>query len=439
MLLELVNELAAQSATQTRAAGAGAKRSRGKLYVYGFWSSLGRFLASYRPANLRAPQQVRCGLGGWLALLLAAGLWPGAPAGGQDTVTIITEAGVETRLSGRVVEYLGGELRLMLPGGRQRSIPAAQVLAVETQYTASYAAAEEAFAEHRFEQALTLYRQALEEEPRRWVRRQTLARMVWCYQTLDRWGEAGEAFLLLVQSDPQTPQFDCIPLAWVASLPSPALEQAARNWLARPEPAAVLLGASHLLTTAARAQALAQLARLATGQDRRIALLAAAQQWRAQVPTATADQLAAWQRVVEQIPENLQAGPALVLGSAWLNQRNYEQAALWLLRAPILDPRHRTLAARGLVDAGRALEQLGKRHEAGRLYAEVVRDYPEQSRAVAEARARAEALQGQPPAGPAPAGSFSPQSTGAGNLQGQPPTGPAPAAPSQVLPLSAQR
>ncbi len=306
---------------------------------------------------------------------------------------MVTDAGIETRVNGRVVEYFGGELLLMLPGGRQRSIPAAQVLGIETQYTASYTAAEEAFAERRFEQALTLYRRALEEEPRRWVRRQTLARMVWCYRALDRWAEAGETFLLLLQSDPQTPQFDCIPLSWVAGPPSPALEQTARTWLAGPEPAKVLLGASHLLPTAARGQALAELARLATGEDRRIALLAAAQKWRAQVPTASAEQFAAWGRMVEQIPKNLRAGPCFVLGSAWLNQRDYERAALWLLRAPILDPRHRTLAARGLVDAGRALEQLGKAHEAGRLYAEVVRDYPEQSRAVAEARARALALQ----------------------------------------------
>ncbi len=349
--------------------------------------------ASHNPVSLHAPRQVRRGQGWWPALLLAAGMWHDVPANGQDTVTILTEAGVETRLSGRVLEYLGGELRLMLPGGRERSLPAAQVLSIHTEYTTSYIAAEEAFAEHRFEQALTLYRHALEDEPRRWVRRQTLARMVWCYRALDRWAEAGETFLLLLQSDPQTPHFDCIPLSWVAGPPSPALEQAARNWLARPEPAAALLGASHLLTTAARAQALAQLARLAAGEDRRIALLAAAQQWRARVPTATADQLAAWGRVVEEIPENLRAGPCFVLGSAWLAQRDYERAALWLLRTPILDPRHRTLSARGLVDAGRALEQLGKAHEAGRLYAEVVRDYPEQTRAVAEARARAHALQ----------------------------------------------
>jgi len=340
------------------------------------------------------------------AVALAAGLWCGSAAWAQDTVTVLTDAGVESRLAGRIVDYFGGELLLMLPGGRQRSIPSSRVLAIQTQYTASYTAAQEAFAAHRFDQALTLFRRGLEEEPRRWVRRRTLAEMVWCYRALDRWAEAGATFLLLLQSDPQTPQFDCIPLAWTARQPSAALEQSARTWLAGPEPAKVLLGASHLLPTAARAQAQAQLARLAMGEDPHIALLAAAQQWRAHLPTATAAQLASWGRVVEQLPEHLRAGPSFVLGSAWLQQRDYQQAALWLLRVPILDPRHRTLGARALVDSGRALEQLGKAHEAGRLYAEVVRDYPEQTRAVAEARSRAEALQnkaGTSRLGPAPA------------------------------------
>jgi len=217
-------------------------------------------------------------LGGVVGLIVAVvGICSAEWAAAQDTITVLTDAGAETRLGGRVVEFYGGQLLLMLPGGRQRSIPAEKVLKIETQYTASYAAAEKAFLARRFDQALTLYRRALEEEPRRWVRRQTLARMVWCYRALDRWMEAGQTFLLLWQSDPQTPYFDCIPLCWVPRQPSAELEQSARNWLAGPEPVKILLGASHLVNTAARQQALAQLARLTAAEDRRIALLAAAQ------------------------------------------------------------------------------------------------------------------------------------------------------------------
>jgi len=335
-------------------------------------------------------------LGGVVGLIVAVvGICSAEWAAAQDTITVLTDAGAETRLGGRVVEFYGGQLLLMLPGGRQRSIPAEKVLKIETQYTASYAAAEKAFLARRFDQALTLYRRALEEEPRRWVRRQTLARMVWCYRALDRWMEAGQTFLLLWQSDPQTPYFDCIPLCWVPRQPSAELEQSARNWLAGPEPVKILLGASHLVNTAARQQALAQLARLTAAEDRRIALLAAAQGWRASLPQTTAGQLAGWAAMIEQLPEGLRAGPSYVLGTAWLRQQDYQQAALWLLRAPLLDPRHRQVAARALIEAARALEQLGKPHQAGRLYAEVVRDYAEQTRAVAEARSRIEMLQGQ--------------------------------------------
>jgi len=316
-----------------------------------------------------------------------------APVVAQDTVYIgAGPAGGQTKLSGQILDYNGRELRMVVAGGLEKNFPAEKVLRVETQYAQQQIDAHAAFANRRFENALALYRKALDKEPRRWVRRQIVARIVRCYCALGRPGRAGEEFLLLIRDDPHTQYFDCIPIAWMPRQPSVALEQTAREWLARDEPAAVLLGASHLLGGRARLSALARLRRLAAAPDGRIARLALAQSWRAAVATAGEQQIDAWRRLIEQLPEPLAAGPYFVLGTARARRKQWEQAALAFLRVAILYPQQRGLAAQSLLDAGRSLEKLGRTEEALRLYRELMRNYPEQTRPVAEVQSRAESM-----------------------------------------------
>jgi tetratricopeptide (TPR) repeat protein len=311
-----------------------------------------------------------------------------ASAVAQDTAYIAGSGGGQTKITGRVLDYTGRELRWEHPGGQQQGFPAEKVLRIETSYGRQQTDADALAAKNQFDRALGLYLKAVESEPRRWVRRQIIARVVACYQALDQPQRAGEAFLLLVRDDPETPYFDCIPLAWTPRQPPADLELAARQWLGREEPAAQLLGASHLLAGRDRPEALRQLRRLAAGTDRRIAGLALAQTWRAEVATATAEQLDGWSRLVEQLPEPLAAGPYFVLGSARAQRQQPEQAALALLRVAILWPQQRLLAAQSLVEAGRALEKLNQGQEALGLYREAIRTYPEQTRAAAEAQGR---------------------------------------------------
>ncbi len=314
----------------------------------------------------------------------------------QDTVTIASGgAGGYTKFTGRIVDYTGRQLLLELAGRGQRSFPAGQVLHVETPYGPKHTAADEAFAKGEFDRAWTLYRQAvdIDEEPRRWVRRQIFARIVRCHRALDRTAEAGAWFLLLSESDPDTPYFDCIPLAWTPRPLPTALEETARQWIQREEPAAVLLGASHLLgsTAALRAMALAKLRRLTTVSDQRIAKLALAQTWRTATVNVDKAQLDTWAGLIEKMPEALAAGPYFVLGRARAQRQQWEPAALAWMRVAILYPQQRTLAARSLADAGRALQQLGRTEQALRLYREVIVNYPQTS-AAAEARSRLEAI-----------------------------------------------
>lgn len=308
-----------------------------------------------------------------------------------DTVELSTAAGARTRLTGTVLEYTGRQLVLELPGGRRQEISGDRVLRVLTDYDRQQVEADRLLEKGELAQALSLYRQALAAESRAWVKRLILAGMVRCLQGLGQVQPAGDTFLALVASDPSTPYFDCIPLAWIPTEPSPLLAQTAEGWLGRDEeqaPAAVLLGASHLLPTARRPAALVKLRRLSTGADRRIGQLALAQTWRAEAQPGD-DQLAAWQRAVEQMDGPLRAGPYFVLGQAYLQRQQAEEAALALLRIPILYPQHRDLAARALLDAGRALERLNRADQATRLYREVLGTYPG-SPAAAEAQSRAD-------------------------------------------------
>lgn len=305
----------------------------------------------------------------------------------QDAVFLATQAGGRVKVTGRIVDYRGQALEIELLGGRRQSYPAARVVRIETQYTPQQDAGENAFTAGHWEEALVEFQKAIKVEPRRWVRRLLFARWVECYQALGQPGRAGEAFLLLLRDDPQTPYFECIPLAWLPRQPDPHTEQLAAQWMARAEPAAVLLGASYLLTSPQRAEALHRLQKLAAGTDKHIAPLARAQTWRAKLGTVEDAELAQWNRAIERLPPALRAGPYYVLGSARLQRRQYESAALALLRTPILYPQHSLLAAQALLDAARATEHFDPA-AARRLYRELIQKYPQDRRTTAEAQQR---------------------------------------------------
>jgi hypothetical protein len=262
---------------------------------------------------------------------------------------------------------------------------------IETQYGPAHVEADSRFAKAKFDQALELCRHARGVEDRAWVKRQITVRMVWCYRNLGQIEPACREFLALVGSDPDTPGFACIPLAWEPSEPPMLLEQSSREWLNTPGqlPAASLLGASHLLSTSSQGKAMARLKGLKTHSDRRIAQLALAQTWRVTAVTADDAQLTGWEATIEGMPEPLRPGPYFVLGGAWDHRQAWERAALAWMRVPILYPEHRRLAARSLLSAGRSLEKLNRADQAATLYTELAGDYADTPLA-AEARKRLE-------------------------------------------------
>ncbi|MHB8898973.1 MAG: tetratricopeptide repeat protein [Thermoguttaceae bacterium] len=332
---------------------------------------------------LAADAVARCVLGTALVLEFCC------VVGAQDTVYLSSETSSEGHLSveGKVVDYTSAGVTIDM-GGKARTYAARLVERIETVRTESQLQGDSLYAAGDFPAALAAYRKARDQDPRSWVRREITARIVWCYRSLGQATSAVEEFLLLVRTDPGTPYFDSIPLAWHGSFQSRAVMPSAITWLREETmPASVLIGASYLLQTEHGSLALAKLQDLGRSSDATVASLAGAQAWRVTLTSADRSQVEAWEKTVEAMPAPLRAGPYYVVGQGWARNEQWEKAALVLVRIAVLYPEHRELASRSLLDAAMALGKLGRQDEASRLYAELVRDYPE-SPLVTEAQSR---------------------------------------------------
>ncbi len=318
----------------------------------------------------------------------------GAPAvcWGEDTVLVRMPSGRgQQRLTGEIREFNGRELVLVRSTGREERLPTERVIEIQATWQPSHVQAEQAMTEARFADAIVLWRQAIAAEPRAWARRRGVARLVRCYSQERQDDAAGDLFAALVESDPDTQYFDVIPLSWGASTPQPGLEAKAAAWLTHSREVMQLIGASWLLSSPRRQEAITNLRRLAGSSDSRVALLATAQLWRVESATATAADLARWAALLDRIPPALRGGPYFVLGDALARQQQFDQAALHLMRVPIQYAQQRGLAAESLWMTARLLEKQQRAAEARTLYREIVTSYPEASCA-AQAQARLDEL-----------------------------------------------
>ncbi len=343
---------------------------------------------NYQKTRLWRAKLRLCGKSVMAQLQMLLLLVPGI-ARAQDTVYLSSSTSPEGYISftGKVVDYSGAGL-IVESDGKARTYPARLLQRIETRRTESQLQGDVAYEAGNFTEALVAYQTAREAEERPWVRREITAQIVWCYRALGQATSAARQFLLLVRADPATPYFDCIPLAWQGSFRSRAIVPDARTWLRDEDmPAAVLLGASHLLQTEHGTTAVAKLQTLAKSGDANVALLARAQAWRPMVISAQDSQVQRWQEMVEAMPAPFRAGPYFVVGQGWARCQEWEKAALALTRIPVLYPKHRQLAAQALFDAAAALGKLKRDDEANVLYGELIRDYQE-SPLVPEAQGR---------------------------------------------------
>lgn len=314
------------------------------------------------------------------------------PACGEDRVFLKSPDGLgESRVVGEVEEFTGVELLLRHPGGRQQVFPSARVRRVESDWSAPHQLALASFQEHRYQESLDAYLSALRTEKRKWVQRQQLAAITWCYRNLGQIEQASASFLALYRGDPTTPDFSAIPLIWSASPPDVAAERRAVTLMAdTKQPAGQLIGASWLLTTAKRPAALQTLRSLTNAEDARIIFLAEAQTWRTQLATLTDSEVTRMQARVQAMPRAIRGGPYFLLGAAQARLGRSEQAALALMRIPINYAEDRALSAQALLAAGNELATINRQAEARGLYREIIVDYADTPAAAAAQQRYAE-------------------------------------------------
>lgn len=288
--------------------------------------------------------------------------------------------------NGTIVDVNGQYVRMRTDSPLIQQYPTRRVLRISTTWNDKHRAARDAADRGVYREAINRYHEALGAESRIWARRKIVAELISCYVVKQQYRDAVRLFRsVLLKSDPQTPEFHVIPLAWIPSDSIPRDE--ARQWLDDADATLRLLGASHLMATNLRSAAQDALEKLVGHADPRLAALAEAQLWRAEILHATAEQADTWSERIARMPPSLRAGPLLLVGQVELQADRHERAAQTLLKIPILYPENRLLASQALVWAADALQRLDRDSEAHRILQEVVARHGD-TRWGAEARRR---------------------------------------------------
>lgn len=318
----------------------------------------------------------------------------------QDTV-IVTGADGKTPVTryGQIVDYTGAQLTLQTSPGRRDPIPSRRVIEIKTTWLADHLLGREQRSLGKLQAAIEAFQAAKSREQRPWARRQIQAELTDCYAETSRFDLAGDEFLSIIAADPSTAHLAVMPVAWRPFPPDAALESRAAAWLASGTPVATVLGASWLLSTSRRGEAIAALEQLAVARgpeyDERMTQLAQVQLWRTKLATAKTEEVARWQKLIRNMPTEVAACGWYVLGEALARHKQREEAALAFLRVPFVHNQQRAMAADSLTAAAEQLTSLGRGEQAAGLYREVLADYAA-CPAAREARARLAALSRSP-------------------------------------------
>jgi TolA-binding protein len=259
-----------------------------------------------------------------------------------------------------------------------RRFPTDELLRVETVQTEAHREALAAFLRGELAEAEAGFRQALEDEPRAWMRREIRGWLIRCASRRRDRVTAASRFLEVVSEEPAAREFPLIPLVWGPALVDEAMRTAARSWLTDSREFARLIGASWLLLDPAFADlSRTELGRLSRSSPLRLAAQARAQLWRLRVAAAdlSDNELSDWEHRIEQMPGEGRAGPYFVLGRALQRRSDYDRAVAAFLWLPTVCPEDEELTAEALVAAARASRSAARREDAERILAEVVQDY----------------------------------------------------------------
>lgn len=308
------------------------------------------------------------------ALICTAGVLLVSPSGARaqavpqpaaDQVVVRDSRGREVTRAGEILAYNARRMTLKLAGGREVQLPSADIVAVVERRSAEHQEAEAAYRAGESERALLAFQDAYRQETRAWLKLRMVAQTIRCRQNLGQVGQAAQDFVRLLEVEPETLDFDAIPLSWLPRPPDARFQCDATAWLEpRNSPAARLIAASWLLTGVRRANAADVLRQLAADQDTRIAQLATFQIVRTQVHDADDPTLARWESEIDRLPISLRGGPYYLLATAHGHRRHDAAALLAWMQVGMQYPQQRELAAESLFQAARSLDRLGRADEA---------------------------------------------------------------------------
>lgn len=288
-----------------------------------------------------------------------------------DVVVTVDNRGKQTSRNGTVTDLKGDTVTLQLASGREVAIPYKRVVKLESDWLPVHQAADARYRARDFSAALDLYRDAFNEESRRWVKRKLLAQVIWCQQNTNRYGEACQNFRRLVSDDANSPYFGSIPLQWQAR-PCPAdVKTVVQPWQGQDQPVLRLMAASWLLADD-RNQSVRTLRELGRDATENVRVLAVTQLFRAEILTLDESRIAWLVDQIKAMPSDLRAGPYYLLGQAHARFDHADEAALAYLRVPALYPDHAALAQHSLWEAGRSLHEQGNSAESVQLFRQTV-------------------------------------------------------------------
>jgi len=186
---------------------------------------------------------------------------------------------------------------------------------------------------------------------------------------------AAQRFQAIIAGDPQSRHYRMIPLVWSPQLVQESQIQPAYELLTHGNVYLRFTAASVLLEEPSfGALAQAEMGKLKRSTDPRVAYLAAAQLWRLSIAQrdVSAFGIERWRKEIQGLPAELRGGPYFLLGRGLQLKLLREDAALTMLRVPILFDHDRELAALASLEAATALQQHGRVVDAEILFRELI-------------------------------------------------------------------
>lgn len=279
----------------------------------------------------------------------------------------------------QIIDYTGSKLTYKQSSGdKPQELSSSNVITIRTAQTTAQKEGIKAFDEGKTRDAEFQFTEAVNSEPRVWMRREILSMMIRCALKRNDYLTAGSRFQLLFESDSETTHINLIPLLWNDSAAQGESLAVAVSWLNDEKPIARLMAASWLFFDPDYSEkSLAVFNELARSPGDRIKQLASWQRLRFQIRAGdvTDFNLERWDTNLSKLEPALRPGPVFLLGRGYVVRQDFEIAAATFLKVPLVYDSEHPVSAECMVEAGRALTRIGLRNDAAKLYSEVLDRY----------------------------------------------------------------